>query len=116
MDVDSYFQFCLQWSFPGALIFLLLYGLTSPWWTSFIGRALFIKSAGVTTILCFSALLIWFGPNYPGRDTLRVVGGTLVIGGVWSQVASIVWEKFIRKNRPRLNPRTRKPERKSRNG
>lgn len=108
MSVDTYFQTMISWSFPGALIFMLLYGLTSPWWTSFVGRALFTKSAGVTAMLMFSAFLIWFGPGYPGRDALRVVGCTLVFVGVWSQVASIIWEKFVKHRRPGLvdNPTT----------
>lgn len=93
MSADTYFGLVMTLALPGALIFLVVYGLTAPWWKSFLGRALFTKSFGVSLTILFSALLFTFGPDYVGRDTLRIVGATVIFFGVWGQAIAITSAK-----------------------
>lgn len=75
---------------PAALLYPLVYGLSSPWWRTWIGRALFIKAIGVLILLTQMALFQLFGPNYWLRDQVRIFGMSLVCIGTWTALFALV--------------------------
>lgn len=76
---DHLFAFLVYTSLPPTFLYPLIYGLTTRWWETWIGRALFIKAVGVFILILFSALFQIFGPHYFARDTIRI-GGMLFAG------------------------------------
>lgn len=66
-----------------AAVYPLVYGLTTKWWKSWIGRALMVESIGTATLLMLSISFQLFGPAYWGRNVLRFGALTLAATGFW---------------------------------
>ena len=91
---DEYFRVVLFACWIPAIGFPLVYGLTAKWWKSLIGRALETKATAMMFLVTLTNLFNLLGPNYYGRDTLKVVGASLLFVGMWSQFIAICKAKY----------------------
>lgn len=80
---DQIFAHLVYAAWPATLLYPVIYGLTAPWWKTWIGRALMVEAIGVFVLISFSALYQFFGPDYWGRDVVRIVGMTFSGVGFW---------------------------------
>jgi hypothetical protein len=75
---------------PGQTLFVLLYGLGSPWWRSPTGRAIFTK--GLSLMLIFDvAIAAYYIANLPDWIGTVVVAITTV--GVYLQLGALIHER-----------------------
>jgi hypothetical protein len=79
---------------PAATLFPLLYGLTTPWWRSLIGRALMTKAVGLALLIDISLAYQWLGDDYFLRDVVRLTVYGLIFVGVWLQLTALFVEKY----------------------
>lgn len=92
MTVDSYFQTMAVIALPPAVLYALIYGSKARWWKTWIGCALLFKATGLSLLLTMTVLLQTFGPEYVGRDTLRVSGITFITIGLWLALFAMLHE------------------------
>jgi hypothetical protein len=99
---DQIFAHLVYLALPAVTLYPLIYGLTTRWWESWIGRALLVKAIGVFVLIVFSALFQAFGPNYWGRDVVRIGGMVLACIGFYLALFSLIQVKReARRNRRR---------------
>lgn len=113
MTADQAFAYLVYLALPAVILYPLIYGLTSPWWKTWIGRALLIKALGVLILISFSALFQYFGPNYYGRNVVRITGMALACVGFYAALFSMLQVKIqARRDIAALgHPRRRKTDR-----
>lgn len=87
---DHVFAYLVYAAWPATLLYPVIYGLTAPWWRSWIGRALMVEAVGVFVLLTFSVLFQAFGPNYPGRDVIRIAGMGISLFGFWMVLVALL--------------------------
>lgn len=75
---------------PAALAYPIIYGALTPWWRTWVGWALLLKALGVAILLSQISLFHAFGPDYAGRETVRLVGMSLVAAGVWLALVAML--------------------------
>lgn len=80
----------LHVSAVGQTLFVLIW-VTLPFYRSWIGRALFVKSVSLAIYLDFAEVVYWWGP-LPDQLLLGVLLFGLIAVGIWSQVVAIVHE------------------------
>lgn len=86
---------------PAATLFAIIYGFTTPWWRTAIGRALLVSSTALALLVDISLLYKVFGDNYVLRDAVRLTVYALVCAGAWLKLAALVVEKVrARRARP----------------
>jgi hypothetical protein len=83
---------------PAATLFPLLYGFTTPWWRSLIGRALMTKAVGLALLIDISLAYQWLGDDYFLRDVVRLTVYGLIFVGVWLQLTALFVEKYRARN------------------
>lgn len=83
MSADEVFAILVYAAWPATLLYPLIYGVTTTWWRSWIGRALMVEAIGVFLLLSFSVLFQWFGPGYWGRNVIRITGMGFATVGFW---------------------------------
>jgi hypothetical protein len=93
-SADEIFAHLVYLALPPTILYPLIYGLTSPWWKTWIGRALLVKAIGVLILISFSALFQYFGPNYWGRDVVRIGGMAIACVGFYLALGSLVQVKI----------------------
>lgn len=93
MSADQIFAILVYFALPATVAYPLIYGFTSPWWRSWIGRALLIKALGVATLIIFSTLFQLFGPDYPGRNYIRIIGMFIADIGFWFALFALIQVK-----------------------
>lgn len=101
MTADQIFAHLVYLALPAVILYPLIYGFTSPWWSSWIGRALLVKAVGVAILVSFSALFQFFGPNYWGRDYVRIVGMAFACVGFYLALFSLIQVKLEARRRRR---------------
>ena len=74
-------------------VFVLAYGLRSPWWESTLGRALFTKSLGLTISLDLIAAFYLLG-DYPWRPYMAIIGFAIITLGSWWQLIAFTMIRF----------------------
>jgi hypothetical protein len=79
---------------PAITLFCLIYGFTSPWYKTLIGRALFVSSTGLALLVDISLLYKWLGDNYFLRDLVRLSVYGFICAGAWLKLAAVVSEKW----------------------
>lgn len=77
-----------------ATLFPLVYGFTSPWWRTPIGRALMVKAVGLALLIDISLVYNFFGDDYAARDAVRLGVFSLITVGVWMQFLALMREKW----------------------
>lgn len=82
----------LHISAVGQTLFVLIW-MTLPWFKSWVGRALMVKSLALMALLD-EALLFYYLPPVPHEALLGVLIFALVCLGIWSQVAAIGFEMW----------------------
>lgn len=94
---DGTYENILLWlitiAAPGQTLFVLIYGLRSPWYKSLLGRALFTKSLALALLLDISLVGHWW-PTYPGQKPIGIVVVGLVLIGAWMQLVALIHEKL----------------------
>jgi hypothetical protein len=78
----------------GQTAFVLLYG-TAPWWRDAVGRALFVKSAALMTLVDAAVVALFFPPPV----WVAVAIYWLVAVGIWWQLATLVRQRLVRRRR-----------------
>lgn len=113
---DIMFATLVYLAWPATLLYPLIYGLTAPWWRSWIGRALMTKAIGVFVLISFSVLYQMFGPNYWGRDYVRNIGMAVALMGFWLALFALIQVKFEarRDARTKIEADLREAERQAR--
>lgn len=86
---------------PAQTLFVIFYGIGSPWWRSVVGRALFTKSLGLALLIDISLLYNWLGDDYALREVVRLGVFTLIAVGAWLQLGALIYERR-RKGRDRF--------------
>lgn len=75
-----------------ATLFVLIYGATTHWWTTWIGRALLTSSLGLALLLDTSLLNRWFGFVLP--DWGLIVMLVVIFGGATLKLTALLTEKY----------------------
>lgn len=88
----TYFGVMVLITLPAVALYALIFGVKARWWRSWIGFGLLNKAVGLTLMLTFTALLLVFGSDYPGRNVLRDVGITLICVGSWAAFVAMLRE------------------------
>lgn len=79
---------------PAITLFSIIYGLTSPWYRTLIGRALFVSSSGLAMLVDISLVYQWLGDNYALRDVVRISVFSYICLGAWLKLTAVVSEKW----------------------
>lgn len=89
---DAVFAHLIYIAWPATALYPVVYGWVARkvWWKTWIGRALMMEALGVFTLITFSALYQLFGPDYPGRDFIRLSGMTFSALGFWMVLLALV--------------------------
>ena len=90
-DLALYMVFAMA---PAATAFPLLYGLTSPWWRSLVGRALMTKAVGLALLIDISIVYQFLGDDYAARNAVRFAVFGFILAGVWLQFFALLREKW----------------------
>lgn len=79
----------------GQIAFVIVWALL-PWWREWIGRALMAKSAALMLLLAMTivntVIMMRHPAGYPYMATVRRVGDSAVLLGIWSQLIAITRE------------------------
>ncbi len=81
--MEAFFAVFSTLGWVGAVLFLVSYHRTAPWWRSGYGRALFVLGFVTFSFFTTSMLFNIFGPEYPGRTALRVTNMILSVSMIW---------------------------------
>lgn len=92
MSPDEIVLWLVRISAPPQTLFVLIYGLWSPWWRTQTGRAIFTKSLALALLLNLSLVARAVGP-YPGDEWVGVSVVALVGAGAWLQLIALLHEK-----------------------
>jgi hypothetical protein len=79
---------------PAATAFPIVYGLTSPWWRSLVGRALMTKAVGLALLIDISIAYEFLGDDYAARNAVRFTVFGFILTGVWLQFFALLREKW----------------------
>lgn len=96
MSLDTYDLIVrsLLWiTAPAATLFPIIYGITSPWWRSLVGRALVVKGIAVALLIDLSLLLREVELSVLQGQVVGIVVIGLVALGVNLQFAALLVEK-----------------------
>lgn len=63
-------------------IYPLMYACR-PWHATAAGRALMVKAIGNVILVDMSVAVLVLGPDYPGRDYVRIIGLAFFTVGIW---------------------------------
>lgn len=75
-----------------ATLFALGYMLTSPWWTTGIGRAMLISTTALALLVDVSLLFYWRGGDVPDSIALTVYAWIFL--GAWWKLGAFVVTKW----------------------
>lgn len=90
--VDYYFEVMATLALPAAIMYPVIYGFKARWWRGWIGFALLFKATGLALLLTMTVLFQTLGPEYWGRDFLRVSGITFITIGLWLALIAMLHE------------------------
>lgn len=93
MSADTAAVLLILVAAPAATAFPIVYGLTSPWYRSLLGRALMTKAVGLALLIDISLIYQWLGDDYFLRNVVRLTVYSLIAAGVWMQCTALVVEK-----------------------
>lgn len=99
MTADQIFAGLVYLAWPAAFLYPLIYCIRATWWRTWVGQALLVKACGVLLLLSVSALYQFFGPDYWGRDVVRITGMALLAFGLWYALIAMLREFRARDRR-----------------
>lgn len=76
--------------------------VTLPWWTHWVGRALMVKSLALMIYLDIAIVLTNVDYFY-GLNLLSVILFGFVVFGIWSQLVTLLHERFKRNRKDNTN-------------
>ena len=85
-------------SVPALVLFVGFYYFKSPWKKLLVGRSLMYFAASLLCTVVIVLLSLFLGPEYPGRDWIRLGGYVLVSITTWRLFFTL---RKIQKERPR---------------
>lgn len=84
-------------SMPALALFVGFYFFASPWKKLLVGRSLMYFAASLFLISGIVLLSLFLGPDYPGRELVRIAGYGLVSFTTWRLFFTL---RHIQKNPP----------------
>lgn len=75
-----------------ATTFAVTYGLTTPWWTTMIGRALLVSSSALALLVDLSLVSNWWGIILPEWVVIGVFA--LIFTGAWLKLLALAGQKW----------------------
>ena len=93
MSADTAAVLLVLLAAPAQTGFAVFYSVTSPWWRTLIGRALFTKAWGLALLIDISLLYKWLGDEYALRDVVRLTVYALIAVGAWLQLVAFLVER-----------------------
>lgn len=66
--------------------FVVLYGRRSRWRATSVGKSIMLLTGSLLILCLLGVATMIFGPDYPGRDLLRVIGTVLINIALWRQL------------------------------
>lgn len=82
---------------PAQTAFVVGFGLSTRWWKSLLGRALFTKALALALLLDLTVFADQFGYDYPHREEITTGVLCLVVVGSWMQLFAFGVEKARRR-------------------
>lgn len=93
MSANDWALVLLWASAPPVTVYVLLLAVTTPWWRSWTGWAMFTFAAGYAMLVDVSLAFRVLGANYPGRATVILIAFSVTTVGVWLKCLDLVTEK-----------------------
>lgn len=72
------------------VIYAFLYGVTATWYRTVMGSGQFIDKASLAILLVLSSATAFLGPDWPGREFVRVLVYGLLVGGQWVALTAYI--------------------------
>lgn len=72
------------------VIYAFLYGLTATWYRTVMGSGMFIDKASLALLLVLSSVTSFLGPDWAGREFIRVLVYGLLVGGQWAALLAFI--------------------------
>ena len=92
--VDTYVSWCFFIGMAAPVLFVIIYAHTPrgsvPWWKSWEGRVIMLKQALWVGFLLNGVLYFALGPDWVGRDALRVSLFTILPLALWSLLILLI--------------------------
>lgn len=88
--METFFAIISTTGWIGTLLFIGVYHRTAFWWKHSYGRALFGVSLALLLFFTSSMLFNVFGPDYPGRDSFRIISQSFNVIMIWYLLIVIV--------------------------
>lgn len=95
-ELDSIGNWLLWTAAIGQTGFVVCW-VTLPWWTHWVGRALMVKSLALMIYLD-TAIVLTNVEYFYGLTLLSVILFGFVVVGIWSQLVTLLHERFKRKD------------------
>lgn len=74
-------------SVPALVLFVCMYFFRSRWRTLHVGRSLMYFALSLLLLVVVVSLGLWLGPNYPGREYIRL--------GAYGVVSITTWRLYF---------------------
>lgn len=84
---------------PPATLFPIIYGITSPWSKTLVGRALMTKAVGMALLIDITLIYNWLGDDYFLRDYVRFIVFLFIFLGTWMQLSALLVELYRARRR-----------------
>lgn len=92
--IDTYVSWCFFIAMAAPVIFVILYAYTPPgsipWYKSWEGRVIMLKQALFVGFLANGVLYFTLGPDWPGRDIVRILLFTVLPIALWSLLVLLI--------------------------
>jgi ABC-type multidrug transport system fused ATPase/permease subunit len=69
-------------AFP-AVALAITYALTAKWWINLLSRGFFLLTTCIATLMTLIVVTLFLGPDYPGRDAVRIFSYLYLVGAQW---------------------------------
>jgi hypothetical protein len=69
-----------------AILFPLFYAGGSPWRTTLVGKMMMNKASAIGITFALIVLGVIAGPDYPGRDAIRLVAYAYLAVSLWGEL------------------------------
>ena len=92
--VDTYVSWCFFVGMAAPVLFVIIYAHTprgsTPWYKSWEGRVIMLKQALWVGFLANGVLYFALGPDFSGRDAIRIVLFTALPIALWGLLVLLI--------------------------